>query len=373
MDLTASQHTPRSIAGHVGGRVVGSADLPITGLAEIGSAQPGRLTFIGDAAWAARWARSKASAAIVSENIDLEPGEGRALIYVPSADLAMAKVLEQFAPPPVRPITQTPSPAKSAPQVSPPGTTGDALAGDSLDATVHPTAIVAEGAALGKGVTVGPYCVIHQGVTVGDGTVLHAHVCLLDDVRVGRRCVLWPNVVVRERCVIGDRCVLEPGVVLGADGFGYRPDTSGKVPRIVKIPHLGNVVLGDEVEVGANTTIDRGKFEATTIGSGTKIDNQVQIGHNCRIGQMVIISGCTAVGGSVVIGDGALIGGAVIFKDHVTVGSRGRIAGAAGVIHDVPDDAEWAGYPAQNAKDTFRQIAALRKLPDLLKQLKRSR
>ncbi len=202
--------------------------------------------------------------------------------------------------------------------------------------------------------------------------MLQAHVTLMDDVVVGADCVLWPNVVIRERCVIGDRCVLEPGVVIGADGFGYRPDLDGKTPRIVKIPHLGHVELGHEVELGANVTIDRGKFAATTVGRGTKIDNQTQIGHNCKIGEMVIMSGCCAVAGSVVIGDGSLIGGRVTIRDHVTIGRGCKLGGGAGVANDVPDGESWAGVPAQNSKDAFREMMALKRLPDLLKKLRKS-
>ena len=297
---------------------------------------------MGEAGYANRWAESKASAALVTEGIELEPGDGRALIFVENADLAMAEILEFLAPPMVRP-----------------------------PAGIDASAKVDGSAELAADVVVGPGCVIGPNVRVGSGTVLQANVVLMDDVKVGSDCVLWPGVVIRERCVIGDRCVLEPNCVLGADGFGYRPDMRGPVPRIVKIPHLGHVELGDEVELGANTTIDRGKFAPTTVGSGTKIDNQVQIGHNCRIGRMVIISGCTAVAGSVTIGDGAMIGGGTVVRDHVTLGPGCKLGGGSAVAGDVPAGVEWAGYPARPAKEAFREITALRKLPELLKQFKK--
>lgn len=324
------------------GRLVGLADTPLTGLAEIGSAKPGDLTFVGEAGYAPRWGDSKASAAIVSEGIELEPGDGRSLIFVDNADLAMARILATMAPPPVRPA---------------PG--------------VHATAVIDGGAEIASDAVIGAYCVVGPGVHVGPRTVLHHHVTLLDDVRVGEDCVLWPNIVIRERCVLGDRCVLEPGCVIGADGFGYRSDNRGGQTRIVKIPHLGHVELGDEVELGANVTVDRGKFAATTIGDGTKIDNQTQIGHNARIGRLVMISGCCAVAGSVTIGDGSLVGGAVIFRDHVTVGRGCKIAGGAGVSGDIPDGQEWLGYNAGPAKDTIRELMAIKKLPRLLKDFKK--
>lgn len=320
---------------------MGSADLALTGLAEIGDAEAGNLTFVGESGYAPRWAESRASAALVSDGIELEPGDGRALIFVDNADLAMAKVLQMLAPVAVRP-----------------------------PAGIHASAVIDGGAEIASDAVIGPFCVIGPNVSVGPGTVLQAHVTLMDDVKIGRDCVLWPNAVVRERCVMGDRCVLEPGVVIGADGFGYRPDFTDGTPRIVKIPHIGNVIMGDEVELGANVTIDRGKFAATTIGSGTKIDNQTQIGHNCKIGRMVVMSGCCAVAGSVTIGDGCLIGGAVIFRDHVTVGQGCRIAGGAGISGDIPDGEEWLGYNAGPAKDTIRELMAIRKLPQLLKDFK---
>ena len=345
--VSETTFTPAQIAEHLGGRVVGAAELTLTGLAEISTARPGDLTFVGEAGYAPRWAQSGASAAIVSQDIELEPGDGRALVLVDNADLAMARILEFLAPAPAEPVST------------------------SAEEPIHPTSWIHDSARLGEGVRVGPFCVVGPNVRVGDGTRLHAHVTLLDDARIGRDGVLWPNVVVRERCVVGDRCVLEPGVVLGADGFGYRPDTRGDTPRIVKIPHLGHVELGDEVELGAHVTVDRGKFAATTIGHGTKIDNQTQIGHNCRIGNLVVMSGCCAVAGSVTIGDGCLIGGATVIRDHVTLGPRCKVAGAAVVAGDIPAGQEWAGYPAKPAKDTFREIMAIKKLPDFMKQHRR--
>ncbi|MBB6429813.1 UDP-3-O-(3-hydroxymyristoyl)glucosamine N-acyltransferase [Algisphaera agarilytica] len=336
-----TEYTPQTVAELLEGRLVGDPDLAITGLAEISTAKPGDLTFVGESGYAPRWGTSQASVAIVTEGIELEPGEGRALVFVENADLAMARVLDAIAPEPAKPE---------------PG--------------IHATAVVHDTAELGEDVTVGAYCVIGPGVKVGARTVLHNHVTLLDDVRLGEDCVMWPNVVIRERCKVGSRCIFEPGCIIGADGFGYRPDMTGERPRIVKIPHLGNVEIGDEVELGACVTIDRGKFDATTIGQGTKIDNKVQIGHNCKIGQMVVMSGCSAVAGSVKIGDGTLVGGAVIFRDHVTVGRGCKIAGGAGISGDIPDGEEWLGYNASNAKEAIRELMAIKKLPKLLKDFK---
>ena len=333
--------TPNDVAAWVGGRVNGDGGLALTGLAEIADAQPGELTFVGSGAYADRWPTSSASAAVVGADLDLTPGDGRALIVVDHADLAMATVLGKLAPAPIGP-----------------------------PAGRHPTAVIADDAVVADDAAVGPFCVIGPRAHIGAGAVLHAHVAVLDDAVIGDGSVLWPSVVVRERCVVGRRCVLEPQVVLGADGFGYRADHSGPAPRIVKVPHLGHVTLGDEVELGATTTVDRGKFGATSIGDGSKIDNHCQIGHNCRIGRMVMMSGCTAVAGSVDIGDGALIGGGARFKDHLTIGPGAQIAGTAVVNDNVPAGAKWAGIPAKDARTAFKEFAAVRQLPALLKKFR---
>ncbi|MFI4859398.1 MAG: UDP-3-O-(3-hydroxymyristoyl)glucosamine N-acyltransferase, partial [Phycisphaerales bacterium JB063] len=272
-------YTTQAIADLTHGELVGPGDTRIDALAEIGQARPGQLTFIGSEKYAQRWAGSQASAALVQRTLELEPGDGRTLIRVDNADLAMAIVLEAFAPP-------TPLP--------PPG--------------VHASALVAADATLGQNVRIGPNCVVKPGVTLGDNTVLHAGVTVFNDVSIGRDCEIWSGVVIRERSTLGDRCIIHPNAVIGACGFGYRPDLTGPTPRLVKIPQIGTVQIGHDVEIGAGTTIDRAKFDATVVGDGCKLDNQVQIGHNVILGRMVIIAGCTGIAGSSTIGDGTMIG-----------------------------------------------------------------
>ena len=342
--------TVRDLADRVGGEVVGDAAAVVSGLAEVDAARPGELTFIGNEEYARRWARSGATAALIARGLDAEPGEGRGLIRVDSADLALAKVLELFAPDPPTPHAEC-----------------------ELQ-RVHPTAVVDASATLGEGVCIGPGCYVGPRVTLGEGCVLYANVTIVADCELGAGCVLWPGVVLRERSRLGRRCVLQPNVVLGADGFGYRPmrGEGGQV-TLVKLPHLGGVRLGDEVELGAGTCVDRGKFADTTIGDGTKIDNLVQVGHNCRIGRCVVISGCTGVAGSVTIGDGVVIGGAVGFADHITIGAGAKIAGFSGVMHDVPPGEEWAGTPARPLREAVRHELALRRLPDRVRALERRR
>jgi len=179
---------------------------------------------------------------------------------------------------------------------------------------------------------------------------------------------LHPGVRVLERCEIGDRSVLWPNVTIGADGFGYLP---GPDRRLEKMPHLGHVTIGADVEVGAGSSIDRGKLGATSIGDGTKIDNLCQIGHNCTIGRDVIVCGMTGIAGSVTIKDGAVIAGHVGIADNLTIGERAVVAAKAGVISDVPAGEVWFGTPAGPHREQMRGFAALRKLPDQLKRLDR--
>ena len=326
----------------VRGELIGPGDIRVTALAEISRAQPGEMTFIGAEKYAMKWADSQASVALVSSKVQVDPGEGRAIIRVQDADLAMATALEAFAPPVPQP---------------PPG--------------VHPTALIDPAATIGTDARVGAYCVVHAGAKVGDGTVLHNGVTLFDDAVVGQGCELWPGVVVRERCTVGDRCILHAHVILGTDGFGYRLDTSGPAPRMAKIPQIGTVQIGDDVELGAGVTVDRAKFDATVIGDGCKLDNQVQIAHNCVLGKMVVIAGNAAIAGSVTIGDGTMIGGMTCVSDHITIGKGVQLAGGAACINDIPDGETWGGAPARLLKDVFRETVALRKLPGLMREAKR--
>ncbi len=340
----ASRFSAAQIAAAIGGQVAGDPEVRVEALEQVSQAQPGQLTFIRDEKFAALWSASGASAAVVSGRVQLEPGPGRALIRVPDADAAMVRLLELFAPPPARPA---------------PG--------------VHPTAIVDPTAQLGAGVSIGAGCVVGARARIGDHCVLHARVTLYDDVALGERSELYPGVVVRERCSLGRRVILHPNVVIGADGFGYTqarstdPAGPGFVHR--KLPHIGTVEIHDDVEIGACSCVDRGKFAATVVGAGTKIDNLVQIGHNVRVGRSCILCGQVGIAGSAQIGDGVMLGGKVAVKDHAVIGAGARVMACAAVMDDIPPGETWGGYPAREARIALREHAAMRKLPDLLKQI----
>ena len=333
------KYTIAEINRHVNGTLVGSSTILFTGVEQIDLASTNQLTFIGEKKYIKLWSKSRASAAIVNDSFNVELVENKALIRVANADLALAKVLQLF---------------KTDPPKCEPG--------------IHPTAVVDSTADIGKGVAIGAGCFIGAGVCIAANAELYANVTIYDDTRIGSESIIWSGTVLRERCQIGNKCIIHPNVTIGADGFGYRPADDGK--SLVKIPQIGTVIVGDDVEIGAGSCIDRGKFSATSIGNGTKIDNLVQIGHNCRIGRSCVIAGMTGVSGSVTIGDGVIIGGGVGIKDHVTIGNGARIGGKSGVISDVAPGQTVIGFPAGEYKKTLRQWAALKKLPDLYKLVK---
>lgn len=341
--MAGAPYTTGLIAQAVRGELLGPADLPIADFAGIDQAGPASMTFIRSGKYAHQWAASKAAAAIVSKGIDV-PGhdpKSRALIVVPDADLAVITLLE---------IAE-----KQLPHSAPaPG--------------VHPSAHVDPTAEVSSSARIGAMCIVGAGCKIGDGAVLHPRVTLGMDVKVGSATVLHPGVVVHDRCEIGAQCVMHSNVVIGTDGFGYRPDPSGR--GVVKIPHIGAVKIGNGVEIGANSCVDRGKFGATVIGDGTKIDNLCQIAHNCRIGRSVLICGLAGIAGSVTIGDGVLVAGHVGIGDNVTIGPGAKVGAKSGVTTNVPAGEVWSGMPAAPHRDTLRaQVAFLR----LSEHLRKSR
>ncbi len=208
---------------------------------------------------------------------------------------------------------------------------------------VHATAVVAADASLGEDVAVGPHSVVEAGAEIGPGTRIGPHCTIGAGTHLGSACRLHAGVVVYDGVVLGERVELHSGCVIGADGFGYAAGDGGAT----KIHHLGGVVIGDDVEIGANCAVDRGTLDPTRIGPRSKIDNHCQIGHNVAIGSDCLIAGMTGIGGSSSVGDRTILGGYVAVADHVTIGADVRIAGRAGVTKDVPDGETWAGFPAQ--------------------------
>jgi len=313
------------------GELVGDTDEKITGPEQLGKAKNNHITFIGSVKYLSQWKSSKACAAIINDNLELDPGENRALIKVNNADLAMAKLLEVFNPEP--------------PQ---------------FDVERHPTAVIDTTTVIGDNCKIGAGCYVGKNVVLGEGVVLYPNVSIFDETIVGDNTIMWSGTVVRERSVIGSNCIFHSNVSIGADGFGYRPSDDGS--GLVKIPQIGNVIIGNNVEIGANSCVDRAKFSSTIIGDGCKIDNLVQIAHNCIMGRSCIMAGNSGLAGSVTLGDGVIIGGSASIKDHITIHSGAIVGAGSGVIKDVPAGKTVLGYPAMDAKDMLKQWVAMRKL-----------
>ena len=313
------------------GEIVGSTNQKISGPEELKKASVDQISFIGSRKYVHLWKTSKASVVIINDNLSIEAEENRALIKVKNADLAMAKILELFNP-------------------SPP----------EFEIDVHPTAVIHASSIIGKDCKIGSNCYIGKDVVLGDGVVLYPNVCIFDETKIGDFTVVWSGTVIRERCEIGSHCIFHTNVSIGADGFGYRPSDDGR--GLVKIPQIGNVVIGNYVEIGANSSVDRAKFSSTIIGDGCKIDNLVQIAHNCVLGRSCIMAGSSGLAGSVTLGDGVIIGGGSSIKDHLTIHSGAVVGGGSGVMNDVAAGKTVVGYPATDSRDMFRQWVALRKL-----------
>ncbi|MDP3312072.1 UDP-3-O-(3-hydroxymyristoyl)glucosamine N-acyltransferase [Lutibacter sp.] len=324
-------YTIEEINSFLNGELIGSTTHKICGPEQLQKATINHIGFIGNKKFLNLWQDSKACAAVVNADLVLEPGQNRALIKVKNADLAMAKLLEVFAP--------------NAPQ---------------FDVDIHPTAVIHVSVKIGSGCKIGANCYVGKDVILGNEVILYPNVCIFDESKIGNNTIIWSGTVIRERSEIGSHCIFHSNVSIGADGFGYRPSEEGK--GLVKIPHIGNVVIGNYVEIGANTTVDRAKFSSTIIGDGCKIDNLVQIAHNCILGRSCIMAGQSGLAGSVTLGDGVMIGGGSSIKDHLTLHSGAVVGGGSGVMNDVAAGKTVVGYPATDSREMFKQWVALRKL-----------
>lgn len=328
-------YTMRELAELVQGEVVGNGDLPIQSAKPLSDAKPGDITFLEDEKYLSKFYASGASAAVVSMSV---PVNGKAMLRVKDPLAAFVTIFEKLHPKPHA-----------------------SLQGIHRSAEIHPTAKIGEEAAIG------PHVVVGEGCEIGPRSRLHAGVVLGDGCRLGADVILYPNVVLYNDCVLGNRVIIHANAVIGADGFGYRTVQG----RHVKVPQLGRVELGDDVEIGACTTIDRATFGASRVDVGTKIDNLVMIGHNCELGRHNLIVSQVGIAGSVTTGDYVVIAGQVGIAGHLHIGARTMIGAKAGIHKDVPSDQRMLGAPATTDKEQMRILMTLEKLPEIRRDLKR--
>ncbi|MFA6448416.1 MAG: UDP-3-O-(3-hydroxymyristoyl)glucosamine N-acyltransferase [bacterium] len=324
--------TVNELAVRIGGEVEGDGAREVHGICALSEIQESCVTYLEKQRDEGMLEGAKPAAVICSRAVAIK---GQTLIRAANPKLAFALALEMLYPP------------------------------RKYAAGAHPSAVIESGAVVDSTASIGPNCYVGEGAHIGANAVLCANVVVVAGAAIGADCVLKPNVTVLESCELGERVILHSGVVIGADGFGYVQDQG--INR--KVPQVGRVVIEDDVEIGANSAVDRATLGATRIGRGTKIDNLVQVGHNVRIGEDCILCGSAGISGSCELGDRVVLGGQAGVSDHIKIGSGVMIGGKTGVIADIPAGAFYSGFPARPHRENMKMMSALKKLPDILEKL----
>ncbi len=328
--------TISELAALTGGQLASGADgsAVIRGVASLAEAAAGDVTFLATPQYRALLDTCSATVALVPQ--DYPHPAPPVLIRCENPAKAFAKVLEVFAPPPVE-----------------------------LPRGIHPTAVIGRDVILGTDVSIQAYVVIEDGAVIGERTIIGAHSYIGQDVRIGADCIFQPRVTIMHRCTVGDRALFHSGVVIGADGFGFE----FKDGRHVKVPQNGIVEVGSDVEIGANTCVDRARFGRTTIGDGSKLDNQVQVGHNVRLGKHNILCAQVGIAGSVRLGNYVTLAGQVGVNGHITIGDKSMVGGCGGVTKSLPSNGIYMGFPAIPAKEWKEQVVYMRQIGPIKKRL----
>jgi len=330
--------TLNEIAKLIDGEVIGNGDILITGASGIREATEGDITFLANSKYSPLMDKTRAAAIITSADAQ---GTAKPIILTQNPSLAFIKIISMF----------------------------------TADYAGHPsgidyTAVIGKNVSLGKDVTIGAYSVIGDNVTIGDNTIIYAGCYIGHHTKIGSQTLIYPHVSIRERISIGSRVIIHSGAVIGSDGFGFIMIKEAHH----KIPQVGIVQINDDVEIGANVTIDRARFDKTVIGRGTKIDNLVQIGHNVVIGENSLIVAQVGIAGSTIVGNNVTLGGQAGIVGHITIGDNVIVTGQSGVAKSVPADTMVSGYPARPFMTTQRVNASLQNLPklfNLVKELKK--
>jgi len=326
----------KQLAELVGGKLLGDETKMVSGVSSLKDATPDQVSFVGNKKYQSQLETTKAQVVLVCEDLEDEPLNGRTFIVCESVDLAFSKVIMVFAP--------------EAPK---------------YPAGVHPSAVIASSAVIGANVHVGPCAVIAEQVVIGDNTVIGAGSYVGQESKIGANCFISPNVTVMHRCYIGNRVILHPGVVVGGDGFGFVPGPRG----IIKIPQIGIVQIDDDVEIGANTTLDRARFGKTWIKQGVKIDNQVMIAHNVVVGEWSILVAQCGIAGSAELGRGVTLAAKSGVNGHITLGDGVQVAGTSGVVKSLPAGAIALGTPAESQREFMTRWTLPKKVEKLTKKI----
>lgn len=319
------------------GKSAGQTREEISGIASLEEAGPGDLSFLGNKKYQAQVGQTKASIVLLPEDFPGAPPDGQLWLRVAKPSLALLQVCEEIE----RRLFPRPAPG------------------------IHPSAVVHETARLGEDVHIGPCVVVEKDAVIGDRTVILAHGYIGPHARVGTDCFFQPRATLAAYCEAGNRVRLQSGCVIGGDGFGY--ETIDGVHR--RSPQVGRVVLADDVEIGANTTIDRARFDSTRVGEGTKVDNLVMLAHNVETGRGCLLVSQTGVSGSTKLGDYVVLGGQVGLVGHITVGSKSMVGAQSGLNHDLPAESYVRGSPARPYMTQQRLEICIKKLPDLFKRV----
>ncbi len=328
------QLTLREIGELVEGEIIGDPDIVITGVAGINEAREGDISFLANPKYTPLISTTKASAVITDLNFKQAP---KPIVRTKNPSLAFTKIINFFYP-------QNTSHPKG----------------------IHPQAIIAPGVNLAKNVSIGAYTVIERGVSIGENTIIYPHCYIGEDTKIGKNCLIYANVSIRERIQMGNNVIIHSGTVIGSDGFGFVFVDE----KQQKIPQIGTVLIEDDVEIGANVTIDRARFDKTIIGRGTKIDNLVQIAHNVIIGENCIIVAQAGISGSTTLGKKVILAGQAGLVGHIHIGDETIVMAQSGVTKDLPAGSKVFGSPAQPHLEAKRIITLTHKLPELYKKIK---
>lgn len=331
------EFTAEMIAGFLSGEVVGDKQTKVHTVSSIEEGRPGSLAYLTNPKYEPFLYTTGASIVLVDKSFTPSQPVAATLVRVDDAGQCVLKLLEMY-------------------NAAKPRRKG-----------ISPRASVSEEAEVGEECYVGDFAVVERGVRIGKGCQIYPQVYLGAGVTVGEGTILYPGVKIYEGCRVGRNCILHAGAVIGADGFGFMPNAAGGFD---KIPQLGNVVIEDDVEIGANTCIDRAKTDSTVICRGVKLDNLIQIGHNVRIGENTVSSAQTGIAGTSKIGSNCFLAGQVGIADHVTIGDRVKVGSKSGIDKNVPDDEIRFGYPALPGMQYHRSAAVFKSLPDMLRQIR---